>query len=49
MLGVGIGGTFEKAALLSKKALFRELGTPNADSAADALERELLELERELL
>jgi hypothetical protein len=41
--GVGIGGTFEKAALLSKKALFRELGSPNPDPAADALEKELLE------
>jgi fumarate hydratase subunit alpha len=41
--GVGIGGTFEKAALLSKKALFRELGSPNPDPAVDALERELLE------
>ena len=27
ILGVGIGGTFEKAALLSKKALFREIGS----------------------
>lgn len=43
ILGVGIGGTFEKAALLSKKALFRELGTPNPDPTLDALERELLE------
>jgi fumarate hydratase subunit alpha len=41
--GVGLGGTFEKAALLSKKALFRELGSPNPDPAADALEKELLE------
>lgn len=41
--GVGIGGTFEQAALLSKKALFRELGSPNPDPAADALERELLD------
>jgi fumarate hydratase subunit alpha len=41
--GVGIGGTFEQAALLSKKALFRELGSPNPDPAADALEKELLE------
>ena len=41
--GVGIGGTFEKAAILSKKALFRELGSPNSDPAADALEKELLE------
>ncbi len=43
ILGVGVGGTFEKAALLSKNALFRELGTPNPDPALDALERELLE------
>ncbi len=43
VLGVGIGGTFEKAALLSKKALFRELGTPNPDPFLDRLERELLD------
>jgi fumarate hydratase subunit alpha len=43
ILGVGIGGTFEKAAILSKKALFRELGTPNPDPMVDALERELLD------
>ena len=40
--GVGVGGTFEKAALLSKKALFRELGTPNPDPALDAIEQEVL-------
>src|SRR3989454_4840787 len=40
--GVGVGGTFEKAAILSKKALFRELGTPNPDAAMDALEQEVL-------
>src|SRR5262249_42896778 len=34
--GVGVGGTFEKAAILSKKALFRELGSPNLDPAVDA-------------
>lgn len=43
VLGVGVGGTFEKSAILSKKALFRELGTPNADPAIDAFEREVLE------
>jgi fumarate hydratase subunit alpha len=43
ILGVGIGGTFEKSAILSKKALFRELGSPNPDATLDALERELLE------
>ncbi|MBI3630587.1 MAG: fumarate hydratase [Candidatus Rokubacteria bacterium] len=41
--GVGVGGTFEKAAILSKRALFRELGAPNPDPALDALEREVLE------
>ena len=43
ILGVGIGGTFEKSAILSKKALFRELGSPNPDPMLDTLERELLE------
>ena len=43
ILGVGVGGTFEKAAILSKKALVRELGSPNPDPALDALEKELLE------
>jgi fumarate hydratase subunit alpha len=41
--GVGIGGTFEKAAVLSKKALFRELGSRNPDPALDAIEQEALE------
>jgi len=43
VLGVGIGGTFEKAALLSKKALFREVGSPNPDPVLDGLETELLD------
>ena len=43
ILGVGIGGTFEKSAILSKKALFRELGSPNPDPTLDALEKELLD------
>src|SRR5881397_2513590 len=42
ILGVGVGGTFEKAAILSKKALFREVGSANPDPTLDALERELL-------
>ena len=41
--GVGVGGNFEKAALLSKKALFRELGTPNPDPLLDRIEREVLD------
>jgi fumarate hydratase subunit alpha len=43
ILGVGVGGTFEKAALLSKQALFRELGSPNPDPFLDGLEKELLD------
>jgi fumarate hydratase subunit alpha len=43
VVGVGIGGTFEKAAILSKKALFREVGSSNPDGAVDALEKELLD------
>ena len=43
ILGVGVGGTFEKAALNSKKALFREVGSSHPDPAIDALEKELLE------
>jgi fumarate hydratase subunit alpha len=43
ILGVGVGGTFEKSALLSKRSLFRELGSPNPDPMLDALEKELLE------
>src|SRR5690348_2739072 len=41
ILGVGVGGTFEKAAILSKKALFREVGSANPDPTLDALEKEL--------
>jgi fumarate hydratase subunit alpha len=41
--GVGVGGTFEKAAILSKKALFREIGSPNPDPGVDAIEKEVLE------
>jgi len=42
IVGVGIGGTFERAALLAKKALLRELGLPHADAATAAREQELL-------
>jgi len=43
VVGVGLGGTFEKAALLAKKALFRRLGTTNPDAELAELELELLE------
>ena len=40
--GVGVGGTFEQAALLSKRALFRDVDAPNPDPELDALERTVL-------
>jgi fumarate hydratase subunit alpha len=43
IIGVGIGGTFEMAALLAKKALLRELGSKNSDPELAALETEWLE------
>src|SRR3954468_9330589 len=42
-VGVGIGGPFEKAAQLAKKALIRPSGEPNPDPGLAKLERELLE------
>ena len=42
-VGVGIGGPFEKAAMLAKKALTRPSGEPNPDPQLAGLERELLE------
>ena len=41
-VGVGIGGTFEKAAISSKHALFRELGSKNSDPEMDELEAVML-------
>ncbi len=42
IVGVGIGGTFEKAALIAKKALLRPLGTHNIDPNLRKLEVEWL-------
>src|ERR687893_552353 len=42
-VGVGIGGPFEKAAQLAKKALTRPSGEPNPDPELAELEKELLE------
>ncbi len=42
IVGVGIGGTFEKAAFLSKKALFRGIGKRNCIEFYSNLEIELL-------
>lgn len=43
IVGVGIGGSFERVAYLAKHALLRPLGTPNPDPELAELERELLE------
>lgn len=40
-VGVGIGGPFERAALLAKRALTRTSGEPNPDPRLAALEREI--------
>lgn len=42
VVGVGIGGTFDKAALLAKKALMREIGSENPDPFYAQLEKEML-------
>ena len=42
VVGVGIGGTFDKAAALAKHALLRPIDQPNADLYYGALEKELL-------
>jgi len=42
VVGVGVGGTFELAALLSKRALLRPVGSPHPDPEVAALEEELL-------
>ncbi|MBW1781889.1 MAG: fumarate hydratase [Deltaproteobacteria bacterium] len=43
IIGVGIGGNFERSAILAKKSLLRPLGTPNPDSKLAEMEQELLE------
>jgi fumarate hydratase subunit alpha len=42
VVGVGIGGTAEKAVYLAKKSLLRTVGEPSPDPEVAELERELL-------
>lgn len=42
IVGIGIGGNFEKAAVLAKESLLRTLGEPSADKTLATLEGELL-------
>jgi len=43
VVGIGIGGTFERSAFLAKKALLREIGKRNPDPELAKLELEILE------
>ncbi|NPA11390.1 MAG: fumarate hydratase [Epsilonproteobacteria bacterium] len=43
VVGVGIGGSFDLAAVMSKHALFRNIGTNNPDPEMDEFEKELKE------
>ncbi len=43
IVGIGIGGNFEKCAILAKEALFREIDDHSSDPIARRLEDELLE------
>ncbi|MBC8532121.1 fumarate hydratase [Gehongia tenuis] len=43
ILGVGIGGTMEKAAIMAKEALLRPLGEPSDDPVLQEIEQECLE------
>jgi fumarate hydratase subunit alpha len=42
VIGVGVGGTSEKAMLLAKKALLRKLGQPSPDPETAQLEKDIL-------
>jgi len=42
VVGVGVGGTAERALLLAKRSLLRELGQPHPDAEVADLEREIL-------
>lgn len=43
ILGVGVGGTMEKAAIMSKHALLNDLDKENPDEYLSSLEKEMLE------
>lgn len=43
VVGVGIGGTFDRCALMAKRALLRDMGQPSPNPFYAGLERELLE------
>jgi fumarate hydratase subunit alpha len=48
IVGVGVGGMMDRAAMLAKKALLREVGTTHPDPSTAALEREILQAVNDL-
>jgi fumarate hydratase subunit alpha len=42
IIGIGIGGTFERSAILAKKAILREIGDRNPDQYLAKIEEGLL-------
>lgn len=48
VVGVGIGGSFDKAALMAKKALLKDVNSENEDPYYAEMEKELLERINEL-
>lgn len=43
IVGVGVGGTLEKTAIIAKKALLRPLGTSNPDPELNFIEKDILD------
>jgi fumarate hydratase subunit alpha len=43
IVGIGIGGTFERSAILAKKAILREMGERNPDPELAKIEQDILE------
>jgi fumarate hydratase subunit alpha len=42
VIGIGVGGTFERSAILAKKAILREIGNRNPDPELAKIEEEIL-------
>ncbi len=42
VIGVGVGGTFERSAILAKKAILRDIGNRNPDPELASIEEEIL-------
>jgi fumarate hydratase subunit alpha len=43
IVGIGIGGTFERSAILAKKAILREMGKRNPDPELAGIEQDILQ------